>query len=198
MVIQGIFPTPVGFFSFRKPNIKEKNFIDDLEEKSNIGNTSSENSYVLKSEELSEIKTFLDECVSEYFQKIYQPSNEVFPYITQSWVNWSKENQFHHKHPHPNSFISGIYYVNAIENVDKIYFHKDEYRTLKLPAKEYNVWNSDSWFFHIKTGDVVLFPSSLVHHVENVVHKDVRISLAFNTFLKGYLGSDEHLDGLHL
>jgi hypothetical protein len=27
---------------------------------------------------------------------------------------------------------------------------------------------------------------------------DTRISIAFNTFLKGYIGSDESLTGLHL
>jgi hypothetical protein len=34
--------------------------------------------------------------------------------------------------------------------------------------------------------------------VETKVGDDTRISIAFNTFLKGYIGSDESLTGLHL
>jgi hypothetical protein len=63
---------------------------------------------------------------------------------------------------------------------------------------EFNWFNSESWFFKVKTGDLKLFPSSLTHNVEQKQGDNVRCSLAFNTFAKGYFGSEETLTALHL
>ena len=40
---------------------------------------------------------------------------------------------------------------------------------------------------------LVIFPSSLMHSVPPVKKDQVRVSLAFNTFIKGELGKDEQL-----
>ena len=32
----------------------------------------------------------------------------VQPYITQSWLNTTNQNEAHHQHEHPNSFLSGV------------------------------------------------------------------------------------------
>ena len=49
------------------------------------------------------------------------------------------------------------------------------------------MWNSESWWFPVKTGDVILFPSSLIHMVETKQGTNTRISLAFNVFIKELL-----------
>jgi hypothetical protein len=41
-----------------------------------------------------------------------------------------------------------------------------------------------------------MFPSSLTHGVENVVADDTRVSLAFNSFIKGTFGDKESLTEL--
>jgi uncharacterized protein (TIGR02466 family) len=146
---------------------------------------------------MKKLKQFIEKSLKKYFQNIYMPKNNVEPYITQSWCNYTKEGQFHHKHAHPNSFVSGVFYVQADRTKDKIYFYKEEYKQIKIPAKEYNSFNSESWWFETGTNDLVLFPSNLTHMVEKVVGKE-RISLSFNTFLKGYIGEDLELTGLHI
>jgi uncharacterized protein (TIGR02466 family) len=119
-------------------------------------------------------------------------------YITQSWANYTEQGQFHHKHAHPNSFISGVFYVQSDNAKDRIYFYKDGYSQLKVPPKEWNLYNSDSWWFEAITGRLVLFPSSLTHMVVAVESEKTRVSLSFNTFLKGYVGSEDELTGLRL
>jgi uncharacterized protein (TIGR02466 family) len=119
-------------------------------------------------------------------------------YLTQSWANYTEVGQFHHKHSHPNSVVSGVFYPQADRAVDKIYFYKDGYERIKIPAAEFNPYNSESWWFEVGAGDLILFPSHLTHMVETKVGDNTRISIAFNTFLKGYIGSDESLTGLHL
>jgi quercetin dioxygenase-like cupin family protein len=53
--------------------------------------------------------------------------------------------------------------------------------------------NSDSWWFNVKPGGIVAFPSNLTHRVENVEADETRISIAFNTFVKGILGDNKSL-----
>ena len=56
-----------------------------------------------------------------YFEEIYKPKSKVELYITQSWCNYTKENQHHHKHRHPNSFIYGVYYIDLNEQKDTFF-----------------------------------------------------------------------------
>ena len=47
-------------------------------------------------------------------------------------------------------------------------------------------------------GSVLLFPSHLVHGVDGKKGKNLRISLAFNVFFKGCIGSKDDLTELVL
>ena len=70
--------------------------------------------------------------------------------------------------------------------------------SIKLEIKDFNIWNSQSWWFSIKTGDIILFPSSLTHMVETKEGTNTRISLAFNVFIKGTIGDNKLLTELIL
>ena len=165
----------------------------------NEGNITSNDTYVLNEKPLLNLKNELDLKVKEYFDKIICPSNKVKPYITQSWLNYTKRNQYHHKHQHPNSLVSGVFYINADEKLDKIEFFKEHtYSTILLPTNNYNLFNSTSWWFTVKTGDIVLFPSSLTHMVETKDGDNVRTSLAFNVFVEGKIGDSKGLTELIL
>ncbi len=192
-----MFPTAVTFFKYKGITEKEIKFLVEQETRSNTGNTTSIDNNILKNREMKEIKQFIEKCLKDYFKNIHAPKNSVEPYITQSWCNYTKEGQFHHKHAHPNSFISGVFYVQADKAKDKIYFFKEDYKQIRIPAKEYNLFNSESWWFETGTNDLVIFPSDLIHMVEKVVGKE-RISLSFNTFIKGSIGENTELTGLHL
>ena len=197
MRTHSLFPTAVTFFEYKGITEKETKFLTEQKTRSNTGNTTSIDHNILENKEMKKLKQFIEKSLKEYFQNIYVPKNDVEPYITQSWCNYTKEGQFHHKHAHPNSFVSGVFYVQADRTKDKIYFYKENYKQIKIPAKEYNLFNSESWWFETGTNDLVIFPSNLTHMVEKVVGKE-RISLSFNTFLKGYIGEDLELTGLHI
>jgi uncharacterized protein (TIGR02466 family) len=201
-VIQGIFPTPIYFSKLnRKITPIELKFVEKNKKDfyKNIGNTTSNDNYILNNKEFKNIKKELDLIIKDYFNKIILSSNNIVPYITQSWLNYTETNQHHHKHQHPNSLVSGVFYINCNENFDKIKFFKEYvYKTIQLETKEFNVWNSESWWFPVKTGDVILFPSSLSHMVETKEGNNTRISLAFNVFIKGKIGSNKLLTELIL
>ena len=70
---------------------------------------------------------------------------------------------------------------------------------LKLDQKEYNVWNSQTWFFPVENNLLFLFPSWLEHEVApNEKATTNRISLAFNVFAKGNFGRTMNLNELIL
>ena len=199
MHINNLFPTAVGFSKLdRELTEQELKFIETQTRRPNVGNTTSKNTKILQSVELTNIREFIEDAVLDYFNSVYAPMHNVTPYITQSWANFTEPGQYHHKHSHSNSMISGVFYPKAKRDIDRIYFYKDGYQVIKLPAEKWNEWNSESWWFETGSGDLIIFPSSLTHMVETKQGTDTRISISFNTFLKGYIGTDEGLTGLHL
>jgi uncharacterized protein (TIGR02466 family) len=200
--IHGIFPTPVYISKInRELTNEELLFIDKtkLDCNKNEGNITSNDNYILNNKKFKNLKEELDLRVQDYFNKIICPSNNITPYITQSWLNYTETNQYHHKHEHPNSLISGVFYINSDKEFDKIKFYKkDMYQTIKPEIKEWNLYNSETWWFPVKIGDIILFPSSLTHMVETKQGTNTRISLAFNTFIKGTVGNKKTLTELVL
>jgi uncharacterized protein (TIGR02466 family) len=199
--INQIFPIPIYISKLnRELTDKELSFIDNtkLDVFKNEGNTTSNDNYILNNKLFKDLKIDLDLRVQDYFDKVISPANNITPYITQSWLNYTEKNQYHHTHTHANSLISGVFYINCDDKFDKIKFFKESYQTIKLEVKDWNIWNSESWWFPVKTGDIILFPSSLSHMVETKEGDNTRISLAFNVFIKGTVGNNKNLTELHL
>jgi uncharacterized protein (TIGR02466 family) len=199
--INGIFPTPIYISKLvRKLTSLELKFIDKNKKDcyKNDGNITSNNNYILNEKPFTNIKKELQLRVQDYFDKVISPANNITPYITQSWLNYTEINQYHHKHAHFNSLVSGVFYINCHKEHDKIKFFNDNYKTIKPEIKDWNMWNSESWWFPVNTGDVILFPSSLSHMVETKQGNNTRISLAFNVFIKGTVGNNKNLTELTL
>lgn len=199
MILHGIFPTPVAKFSLdREFTDREMEFVLKQKQHNNEGNTTSDDSYVFNNIELKGLSDFCETSIAEYLKQIYAPTKDVKLRITQSWLNYTKPGQWHHKHAHPNSFVSGVLYIKANRETDKIYFYKDGYKQISLPTENWNLYNSESWWFESVAKELILFPSSLTHMVQPVQGEDTRISLSFNTFPIGYVGDEQSLTGLHV
>lgn len=199
MTMQLLFPVPIGMFNLDRPLTDEELlFVRGQETRNNIENMTSTNSFVLRESVMTRLRGWLEDCVAEYFKSVHNPKSDVHLRITQSWLNYSQRGQSHHKHAHPNSFVSGVFYLNTNPD-DKIYFHRPtHWQQIKFVPQEWNIYNSESWWFEAVTGRLILFPSSIEHHVPTVTGEDVRISLSFNTFPIGDIGDEQGLTGLKL
>jgi len=196
MKIESLFPIALGCTKLdRELTKKELDFFKRTQESKdrviNDGNTHTADKYVLDNLELSELKKNLTEKVNLYFRDTYKIDEDIEIYITISWVNYTETNKYHHAHGHTNSVISGVYYIETVES-DTISFatpwpHK---LTMSMDMSEYNQWNSDEWWYPTTKNSLLLFPSKLTHWVNQVKSDKTRISLAFNTFIKGKIGSD--------
>jgi len=198
--INSIFPTSIVGGSLDRELTKEELAVaaeHKTKTYNNSGNITSLDRYILKTQ-LPEIKKFIEEGIKTYVDEIIAPLNPLEFYITQSWLNYTELGQYHHKHAHPNSIISGVFYFNADEEKDKIFFYNEKYKQIAIPSKNWTIHNSESWWLPVKTGGLILFPSHLTHMVEQTISTETRISLAFNVFAKGYIGDEVSLTALHL
>ena len=201
MPLYRIFPRPIYLSKLERALTEEElKIINKYKKKTkkNVGNSRTIDNYVLERKPLQNLKKYLNKMVIDYFNKIVCTSNSIIPYITQSWINYTEENQFHHRHSHANSYVSGVFYINADKEVDKISFYKTNYPTIELHKTKYNIFNSNSWWYPMKTGDIILFPSTLIHGVDKKKGNNTRISLSFNVFIKGKIGDNSNLTELVL
>jgi ectoine hydroxylase-related dioxygenase (phytanoyl-CoA dioxygenase family) len=80
-------------------------------------------------------------------------------------------------------------YINANRESDCIVFSKRATGdNFIIQSSEYTAFNSNEFTVPVHTGDLVLFPSNLIHSVPKTNHDYTRVSLAFNSFFSGELG----------
>jgi uncharacterized protein (TIGR02466 family) len=85
-------------------------------------------------------------------------------------------------HNHPNSILSGVYYLQAPENSGVISFAdpRPAAQMLVPPMTEYSLWTLPKISYQPQAGTMLLFPSWLLHGVEMNMSRELRISLSFN------------------
>jgi uncharacterized protein (TIGR02466 family) len=199
--ILGLFPTPLVDTSLgREITQIERDYIDSLENErnDNVLNYVSKNTYVLESEELSDIKHRIESALKFYIDNIICPNDSINFYITQSWLTWTYKGGSHFSHVHSNSVVSGVLYIDVDETMDNITFSKDNLDVFDFNKKIYNPFNSESWEIPVKNNKIILFPSTLKHGVNTTQNSNTRISLSFNTFFNGSAGVGDKLNKLIL
>lgn len=202
MSIEMVFPIPVLLDKFHRPmNSEELAYAQSVSLRRNVSNCSSNETYVLKDPVFQELNSWLEAKAKRFFHEIYNPLGQVELYITQSWINHSEVGEEHHVHAHPNSILSGVFYFDADPAVDKITFIKSITKDIDILPVHYNPFNSNTWYYSVDIGQLILFPSSLKHTVETVLpspKRKTRISLSFNTFIRGHINPGISLSELIL
>jgi uncharacterized protein (TIGR02466 family) len=196
---QFIFPTPIAIFNLnRELHENEKEEFNKIFMDESIGNSISIEKYILEKENFVNLKKDILNLINTFINEIYQPvSNNISPYITQSWLNKTKQYEFHHAHTHQNSFLSCVLYLENEKNVSNyINFQKLNCEQIHIASKNFELNQIKS--IKLNKHDILIFPSSLPHYVPMVTDDITRTSLAFNIFLKGNLGTYHHSNELIL
>ena len=193
-----IFPTPILITKYEGDLSKELKYIDNLpykEVKVNA-NFKSQDTYLLEIEELKNIKNFFYDSLNKYTKNILQSDQRLV--ITQCWTNKNPPGSKHHEHVHPNSILSGVFYLKQDKTLPPIQFAKTIQHAMKLNPKKYNNLNSETFLLPCVAGELLLFPSNLKHSVPTNMGKEARISLSFNTFSIDTLGNKDSLTHLDI
>ena len=148
----------------------------------NYSNMITDSYDVLNDDKMSDIRHFCIKHLNVYVRDFLKCKNEI--YITTSWLNYTQKGQSHHLHNHPNSLISGVLYLSG-QNINITFMRSHPLFCLNLDYERVSNVTAERWNQDSCVGQILLFPSSLVHLVEGNFHDKVRISLSFNTFVKG-------------
>lgn len=104
--------------------------------------------------------------------------------IKESWFTRTQKNEYHHRHLHAFSEISGVYYVKTNGNDGSIAFYPPS--SILFVSKIYS-GKSDTITYRPEVGKLLLWPSLLEHGVISNQTDDDRISLSFNISLRDKL-----------
>jgi uncharacterized protein (TIGR02466 family) len=87
-------------------------------------------------------------------------------FINNMWAQIANHNNNHDIHTHPNSYWSGILYLQTPFLCGQTIFHRDMGEMgLMQPELHSNDWNNGRWIITPEAGKMILFPSWLPHSV---------------------------------
>tara|TARA_R100000008_G_C3583737_1_gene170542 strand:- start:212 stop:841 length:630 start_codon:yes stop_codon:yes gene_type:complete len=175
---------------------KERNSVND-----NAGkNYTSQDSYIFNKPEFKNLATWIKKELDIYFYDCLQLNKSTQLRFSQSWLNYNPKGTFHHVHTHPNSIVSGVYFIKGDQQ--PILFERFEndhlFGNIIPEVDKYNYYNCGSWKVTNKPGYLLLFPSSVKHGVVMNEATEERISLSFNTFVTGTIGKNRGLTELKI
>jgi len=106
----------------------------------------------------------------------------IVPKLNNCWAMANIPNSTTKAHHHPNSVLSGVYYVRAPQESGNIFFFdpRPGAQTLVPPCAKYNSLNSAQVTIVPRAGLMVIFPSWLWHGVGPNRTSEDRLSLSFN------------------
>ena len=102
------------------------------------------------------------------------------------WININGPGDSNSLHNHPGSDFSGIFWLKAPENSGKVYFNNPHDFTQNADIQTVREEYKDalnihpSYFCTPEEGSFLVFPSSLMHKVDQNKSKENRISVACN------------------
>ena len=159
-------------------------------------NYASHSMTILNFPELSRIKDLVYTHLNNYARDIMNIDQKLFP--TVSWLNRNPKGTGHPRHKHVNSFVSGVIYFTdpvPIEfHTSRTVIRSDFY----LVPTKFNIYNASDWWVPIEKNHIILFPSWVEHSVFANTQEEDRISLSFNSFVNGKLGSLDNSNYLDL
>ena len=182
-----LFPINVTLSKLgRKFTEKEKkSFVENQKNKTRaVANYFSTNNKVLEDPNLLDLKSFIQQKLDFYLKEIISPlSQNLELYITESWLAETHKDQHHHVHSHSNSIISGVLYIDTIEKNGIQLF--SPHKSIIDISRDNRTKDYKFIELIVSDGDLILFPSYLMHSVKKNNSNKTRLSLAFNSFVKG-------------
>ena len=187
-----LFPTPLGIYSNVLDDCDIEKIKDDLEPLYERRDTSQFDQTAGNLNSLPEFSVLRDKIVQaaqDFYSNILSFEGEL--QMTQMWGNRYKENEFIHPHYHPNSFISGVYYIET-GNSPLVFENPRPYTTMSIwpPYKYLNSYTASNNTWNVQPNTAYFFPSTLRHQSAS---GDTRISISFN-LIPNVLGRPEGLN----
>jgi uncharacterized protein (TIGR02466 family) len=130
----------------------------------------------------AEFANIIGENTVEVANELHWDLQRISLKIESCWAIVNGKLASNNVHNHPNSVLSGVYYLQAPENSGVISFYdpRPAAQMLLPPLTEYSVSTLPKISYQPQAGTMLLFPSWLLHGVEMNLSAELRVSLSFN------------------
>lgn len=179
---EDLFPITVMKVKLELPHSQisnyTKEFISSCPNYTTFFNSSVNNSWIKGLSNREELERSIHNCCELFLRETgrRESVNKKLDY----WGNVYEEGDWHEPHIHPNSLLSGTYYPYSDENSSQIQFFNPNAQSLMMDTIT-NVKTYMKWAHKPLTGDLLIWPSWLVHVVQpqkKIQHP--RVSISFN------------------
>jgi len=189
------FPTSIWTFNvarYRTFNEKLMQMIQDEHERDPAGMSRStvlgwhSTDQLHRRPEWQEFVAILHKAISEVVRCYRIDTNQVSVEFAMCWAIVNGKLASSVVHCHPNSFLSGVYYVNVTEESGDIFFQdpRQGANMSLYPMTEFTPWTIRQVTYRPRPGGMLIFPSWLYHGVGPNLTETPRVSLSFNFRLK--------------
>jgi uncharacterized protein (TIGR02466 family) len=198
--IETIFPTVV--VGYKNKNHLEMNskILDLLEEEifdisfDGICPDQTRNNHLEKVEKYSDFFDWIQICLDDY-KNYFNLQTEKLK-VSLSWVNRSISTSEHRVHCHPNSFISGIYYLNS--KPAPTYFHSPvTSKRTGIVVLSDSILDSNIWQHPANAGELILFPSWLEHNTFPQSFEGYRYTISINVMPVGVTNQGINIENIY-
>tara|TARA_B100000902_G_scaffold281581_1_gene267509 strand:- start:751 stop:1347 length:597 start_codon:yes stop_codon:yes gene_type:complete len=104
------------------------------------------------------------------------------------WININPTGGSNKPHTHPGCVFSGVLYLSTPNDCGNINFShpaaNHEYHFNQDTVEKFTNYTWSGYYHQPVSGRMLLFPSSISHHVDGNTSKHDRVSIAFNTKFK--------------
>tara|TARA_B100001778_G_C18380514_1_gene535041 strand:- start:83 stop:754 length:672 start_codon:yes stop_codon:yes gene_type:complete len=188
---------PIWRFDFDQDYQPLVEYVSRLEFIENKKNLRTKQYDLLDHDVMKELKQFCLICCQHYQAEVRGSTHKIL--LEQSWANLANKGDSHHQHFHPNSYLSGVFYLKNDANT-RIKFHNntliEKYFWSQSPVIDLDGTypaNMDTVSFPAPAGCLMVFCSRICHSVEIQEADTPRLSLSFNTSLERPYGDENGL-----
>ncbi len=185
------FPTPVWHFQVENHQQLNSVLLAEIEREQQRDRRGEQLSNILgwhstsnlhQRESFADLVRSIDRNVLEVATFLKWDLQKISTNITTCWAMVNGKFASNALHNHPNSILSGVYYLKTPEKCGVLSFTdpRSAARMLNPPITEFNLWTLPKISYQPEVGTMLLFPSWLMHGVETNMSEDVRISVSFN------------------
>jgi uncharacterized protein (TIGR02466 family) len=185
------FPTPIWRFnvaSYQTLNEKLMQLIRDERERDPAGMSRStvlgwhSTDQLHCRPEWHEFVVIVHKAISEVSRSYRIDTKQVSLELATCWAIVNGKLASNVVHCHPNSFLSGVYYVSVTEESGDIFFQEPRQgaNMLLCPVTEFTPLTIRQVTYRPRPGAMLIFPSWLYHGVGPNLTETPRVSLSFN------------------
>ena len=194
--VHSLFPTPL-FESHIEVQPKWLDFVKAM----HYERTGTDNGYIStdrdiwRHPELIDLKHEISDAMKFFAHRFLKVSPYIYIDLCRGWAVKHMPGDWAQDHCHMNAVFSGVYYLDVTEDSGAFVVNKGQrYSNCFMPTLSpdvdfFNQYTQQSWRMTPKNGQIIAFPSEVVHNVEKNETDRERYVIGFDCFIRGTFGS---------